>query len=202
MRDERGRNGIAKPPAGGIVMPDAKQTPTDVEIPSGLMSVLRTRNSGQTGEDSMKVSFYVFLVIVSLALVSTAPMIARGQVGTSCADCPNYSGAFSIENQTGVTVPYQVRWGNKHPWQNISLASGRIETHRYPLGDNKNAKVPTPYVRFDSIGGDGRFTAKEYRMEFYAVGYAGYGPQANTVQPKRYFFKYAADGKSLDIKAR
>jgi hypothetical protein len=139
-----------------------------------------------------------------LTLVLTTPTIARSQehVGTSCADCPNYSGAFSIENQTGVTIRYEVRWGETHPWKPISLSSGSIETHSYPLGEHRNAKVPTPYVRFDRIGGDGRFTPKEYRMGFYAVGYAGFGPHTNNTQPKRYFFKYAADGKSLDILAR
>jgi hypothetical protein len=141
---------------------------------------------------------------LSLSLVLNTPIIVRAQerVGTSCADCPNYSGAFSIENQTGVMIRYQVRWGDKHPWKSISLNSGQVETHSYPLGENRNGKAPTPYVRFDGIGGDGRFTPKEYRMEFYAIGYAGYGPKANNTTPKKYFFKYAADGRTLDILAR
>lgn len=145
----------------------------------------------------------VLMFALPLAFVlATSPIAQSGEnVGTSCADCPNYSGAFSITNQTGVTIPYQYRWGNKHPWKSISLGSGRIETHTYPLGEDRNAKVPLPYVRFDRIGGDGRFTAQEYRMEFHAVGYAGFGPKANTTQPKKYFFKYAADGRSLDILA-
>ena len=140
----------------------------------------------------------------SFGLVLTIPIIARSEerVGTSCADCPNYSGAFSIENQTGVTIRYEVRWGSNHQWKPISLSTGLIETHRYPLGDNKSARVPTPYVRFDRIGGDGHFTPQEYRMHFYAVGYAGYGPATNNTQPKRYYFKYGPDRQSLDILAR
>ena len=144
------------------------------------------------------------LYALPLALVLIAPTIGLCQerVGTSCADCPSYSGAFSIENQTGVMIPYSVRWGDRSPWKSISLESGRIETHRYPLGENRNGRVPTPYVRFDRIGGDNHFTPKEYRMEFYAVGYAGFGSKTNNSQPKKYFFKYAADGKSLDILSR
>jgi hypothetical protein len=142
--------------------------------------------------------------LVYLAIVLVCPVIAGGQerVGTSCADCPNYSGAFSIENATGVTIPYQYRWGDKHPWKSISLSSGRTETHSYPLGENRNGRAPTPYIRFDWIAGDSHSTLKEYRMEFHAIGYAGYGPRTHTTAPKRYFFKYAADGKTLDILAR
>jgi len=140
---------------------------------------------------------------ISLALVLTVPMITRGQdVGTSCADCANYSGAFSIENETGVTIRYQYRWGDKHPWKEMALASGRIETHTYPLGENRNTRVPTPFIRFDRIGGDHQFTAREYRVEFFAVGYSGYGARTNRAEPKRYYFKYAADGRTLDLLAR
>ena len=143
------------------------------------------------------------LATATLALLLTTHLIASAQerVGTSCADCPNYSGAFSIENPTGVTIPYEYRWGNG-PWKHMSLLSGHTETHRYPLGDNKNAKVPTPYVRFDRIGGDAHFTPQEYQMHFYAIGYGGYGAGANNTEPKKYYFKYADDHKTLDILAR
>src|SRR2546423_7506396 len=94
-----------------------------------------------------------FLRFVALALVLSTPLMVRGQerVGTSCADCPNYSGAFSIENETGVTIRYQVKWGEQHPWKLITLNRGHIETHSYPLGENRNGRAPTPYVRFDRI---------------------------------------------------
>ncbi len=47
------------------------------------------------------------------ALVTTVGTgLAGEQVGTSCADCPSYKGAFSIENATGVTISYQVKWGS------------------------------------------------------------------------------------------
>jgi hypothetical protein len=136
------------------------------------------------------------------ALVTTVGTGLAEQVGTSCADCPSYKGAFSIENATGVTISYQVKWGSSQPWKNISLASGRIETHSYPLGENRNGTAPTPYVRYDRIGGDAQYTGQEYRMLFHAVGYAGYGPARNTTEPKRYYFQYAADRKTLELLAR
>ena len=152
----------------------------------------------------MKFSACQAITVLSLALVFTVPIAAGGQerVGTSCADCPNYSGAFSIENSTGVTLQYQVKWGSEHQWKLITLASGHTETHSYPLGDDRRGKAPTPYVRFDRIAGDGSFTPKEYRMEFIAIGYAGYGGTTNRAEPKKYYFKYSADGRTLDILAR
>jgi hypothetical protein len=57
-------------------------------------------------------------------------------------------------------------------------------------------------VRFDRIGGDGHFTPKEYHMAFHAIGYAGYGPKANDTLPKKYYFEFGADRKSLDLLAR
>ncbi len=124
------------------------------------------------------------------------------KLGISCADCPNYSGAFSIENTTGAVVNYQYRWGNQHPWKRMSLASGRIETHKYPLGEGPNRKVPTPYVRFDRIGGDSAVTMQEYRMKFHAVGYPGFGPSKQVTEPERYVFRYAANGHDLDLKTK
>jgi hypothetical protein len=143
------------------------------------------------------------LATTTLTFLLILPGISGAQerVGTSCADCPNYSGAFSIENVTGVTIPYQYKWGDG-AWKQMSLQSGHTETHSYPLGGNRNGRVPPPYVRFDRIGGDGRFEPKEYHMQVYAVGYAGFGPRAQRAEPKKYFFKYAEDHRTLDILAR
>ena len=52
------------------------------------------------------------------------------------------------------------------------------------------------------IGGDAQYTGQEYRMLFHAVGYAGYGPARNTTEPKRYYFQYAADRRTLELLAR
>ena len=92
------------------------------------------------------------LATATLALSLTIPLIACAQerVGTSCADCPNYSGAFSIENPTGVTIPYEYKLGDG-PWKHMSLQSGHTETHSYPLGDNRNGRVPPPYVPRSSV---------------------------------------------------
>jgi hypothetical protein len=123
-------------------------------------------------------------------------------MGTSCGDCPNYHATFSIENETGVAIPYQYRWGDKGPWHNTTLERGRVNTHSWPLGEDKHAKIHPPYVRFDKIGGDAQFEEQGYRMEFYAVGYGGYGPSKDNTEPKKYYFKYGPDGKQLYLLAR
>jgi hypothetical protein len=140
-------------------------------------------------------------IVLTLGLAS--PMAAQGEpLGTSCADCPSYKGAYSIENATNITINYQYRWGDKHPWKDASLRKGEINTHSYPLGEDQHAQVPAPFVRFDRIGGDGQYTEKDYRMEFFSVGYGGYGPHKNSAKPKEYYFEFAQDGKHLRLFAR
>jgi hypothetical protein len=140
---------------------------------------------------------------IVLAFVLTSPTIALSEeTGTSCADCPSYQAAFSIENETGVAIPYQYKWGEKGHWHNTRLESGRVNTHSWPLGEDKNAKIHAPFVRFDKIGGDAQFEEQDYRMEFYAVGYAGYGPNKANTEPKKYYFKYEPDGKHIRLLAR
>ena len=151
----------------------------------------------------MRLTARFFLAFFVASMLVWLPLLVSAEtVGTSCADCPDYSGAFSIENTTGTTIRYQYRWGDQHDWKPMTLGSGRVETHRYPLGDDPHKRVPTPYVRFDRIGGDSAVTMKEYKMQFYAVGYAGYGPARNKAEPKRYVFLYAANGRDLDIKLK
>src|SRR5437763_1743996 len=113
--------------------------------------------------------FPVLLALLAATIfLSSASSAPRQDVGTSCADCPNYNGAFSIENQTGVSIAYQMRWGERHPWKQFVLPTGHIETHTYPLGEDRGKKIPIPLVRFDPGGGP----SIEYQMDFYAVGYA------------------------------
>lgn len=136
-------------------------------------------------------------------VLALTPIAARGgeNIGTSCEDCPNYRGAFSIRNDTGQVIHYQYRWGDRHDWKRMTLDTGHIETHSYPLGENPHAPVPTPFVRFDNTGGDGQVTWREFRIQFHATGYAGYGPAVNRTEPMHYAFRYASDGRHLDLKA-
>ena len=152
----------------------------------------------------MQKAFQLFFrgaVVAFFALVPIAAF-AQEQVGTSCADCPAYSGAYTIENATGITIHYQYRWGNSSEWKRMTLGSGATEKHFYPLGADPNKKVPTPYVRYDRVGGDSGVTLQEYKMEFHAVGYAGYGPRQNRTQPKRYVFRFAANRRDLVLEAK
>jgi hypothetical protein len=140
------------------------------------------------------------LATTSLPLLVHQPAQAQ-EVGTSCEDCPNYSGMYSITNNTNTTLYYAVRWGSKNSWKTMEILPGQTWDHYYPLGENKNTHVPRPYVSFDYIGGDGQHTPTEYSMDFYAVGYAGFGAPENTTQPKRYYFRFDASGTYLDLYA-
>lgn len=145
-------------------------------------------------------AFQLFFGGAMAALLALVSVAAQEHVGTSQADLPTYRGAYSIENTTGVTIPYEYRWGNKGEWKKMSLRSGHTETHWYPLG--QDGKAPIPYVRFDRIGGDNAVTSKEYKMQFRAIGYAGYGPRENKTEPMRYVFRYAPNGRDLDLNTK
>jgi hypothetical protein len=146
----------------------------------------------------MKISTLRPLSLLSLTLVLATPLVARGQsIGTSCADCPSLSAAFSIENKTGVTIRYQVKWGDDGPWKSVTLETNHVETHTFPL--DGRGRAPGPHVKYDRIGGDGAFTPKVYHLGFYAVGYSGYGGRANNKEPKKYYFEYAADHRTLNF---
>ena len=84
----------------------------------------------------------------------------------------------------------------------MALASGMTETHTFPMGEDRNRKLPTPYIRFDRVGGDKTVTFQEYKMQFHAVGYAGYGPATNKAEPMRYIFRYAPNGHDMDLKVK
>ena len=145
----------------------------------------------------MSMNAFVFASVLAFGLTA-APIIAQA----ICFDSPcstaasrpssSYRGAFSLDNTTGTTMHYQVKWGNGR-WKSETLNTGLTRTHWYPL-DGAD-KAPTPYVRFDRIGGDGAFTEREYEMDFFKVG-------PGRTKPKEYRFKYAADGRHLDIKAK
>ncbi len=142
-------------------------------------------------------------ISLALAVLVLTQISAQAQepLAHTCSHCPYYKGEFSIENESGVTITYYVRWGSKNQWKEMNLGSGRVMTHRYPLGYNRNTAVPPPQVRFDRIGGDGgNFTEQVYKMEFYSVMYGSDG-QPRSDEPKRYVFRYAANGRDLDIKA-
>jgi hypothetical protein len=144
----------------------------------------------------------VFAIVLVFGLTG-APIIAQAVcVDNPCpptathspapANHPSYRGAFSLDNSTGTTMHYQVKWGNGQ-WKSQTLQSGMTTTHWYPLDDADRA--PTPYVRFDRIGGDNAYTEQEYEMDFYKVG-------PGRPDAKGYVFRYASDGKHLDIKAK
>jgi hypothetical protein len=145
----------------------------------------------------LRTSFFSILLasLPSILFFNKILSAAPQDTDTSCADCPSYRGAFSIENETQAPVTYQMRWGEKNPWKQFVLPSRRIETHSYPLGEDKNKKIPIPQVRFDSLSAG----FHQYDMQFYAVGYAGYGPSENTTKPKRYAFKLSSPRAGLDL---
>jgi hypothetical protein len=145
----------------------------------------------------MKALYLYPLAALGLCTAGVGAARAYPDVGKSQADLPNLQGEFAISNPTGMPIHYYVRWGNE-PWKPITLRSGYTQWHWYPL--DSNGRAPIPYVMFDGVANNHSRISR--RMEFYAVGYPGYGPGPNLTQAKEYYFQYSPSGDSLELHAR
>jgi hypothetical protein len=127
--------------------------------------------------------------ILSTISLAVAVMVMAQIAAQAQTACRNYKAAFSIENTTGVTIPYQISWGNKSDWKSAWVSNGTIKTHSIGLNNDNTAR--TPFIRFDVFTGDGnRSTPKPFRLKLNYVGCAGY-------LPKSYEFRFS--GRYLDI---
>jgi hypothetical protein len=133
-------------------------------------------------------------IALAIAVMSLAPIATLAQ---------QPMGAFSIDNNTGVTLYYQVRWGDG-PWVDWTLMNGWINRHWHPL--DSRGEAPTPQVRYDVIGGDGGFTEQIYDMEFYSVWNTSSGGLVNVrwdvTPPKAYYFRFSPDGRFIQLYRR
>lgn len=116
-------------------------------------------------------------------LATFAVALASG----SAAHAAEY-GSFVISNNTGVDVPYQVKWGDGE-WESSCLESGYRKWHYYEL--DCDGRAPIPHVRFDCVGGDGDYTNECYEMDFYATDCPSEG--------KPHYFEYSSCGTYLDL---
>ena len=94
---------------------------------------------------------------------------------------------FKIRNQTGVTIPYEIKWSDGNNWQRFSLQTGFIKPHR---SDGQNVSADYPKIRFDYIAGDRQVTYRVYNLESVAEN-------AN-VSPT-YYFQFNRQGDRLDL---
>ena len=96
---------------------------------------------------------------------------------------------FKIRNQTGVNVPYQIKWSNNNTWQPQSLETGFIRTHP---SNGQNIPSNYPKIRFDYIAGDGRVTYRTYNLNTAQF-------RENNDHAPIYYFQYNQRGNRLDL---
>jgi hypothetical protein len=140
----------------------------------------------------------VFATIIAITSFAAAPTTASSEPqGSVCSDCAVLYAAFSIANNTGLTVPYQVKWGKNGKWRTVYLANGYVETHTYPL--NRKGRAPQPYVRIDAVAGDSQDSWVTYKLDFMAIGYTGYNSSDDEGEPMPYAIQYSRDGLLVSI---
>ena len=94
---------------------------------------------------------------------------------------------FKIRNPTGGPLNYEIRWTDATSWQNYSLESGYVRTHRW---DGDNPPHNYPKIRFDYIAGEG-FTYRYYTLDTALLF------QDDTGDVPTYFFDWS--GNKLDL---
>jgi hypothetical protein len=80
-----------------------------------------------------------------------------------------------IDNQSGKTIHYQLRWGTDGQWKDFTLAPGYETTHRkkyVPTG------VPPPYIQFVAFSTFDGGGSRQYKLD---IGWDN--------NPRRYHFK-------------
>lgn len=95
-------------------------------------------------------------------------------------------GSFVIVNPTEVTLEYQVKWGDGS-WKTYKVPSKSYIPH-YTRVDSRGY-APYRYIRFDKVGGDGKYTEESYSLSFYRTDVPDKG--------KVYYFHFK--GNNLDL---
>ncbi len=96
---------------------------------------------------------------------------------------------FRIRNNTGVTVPYQIRWSSADDWKPYSLETDFIRTH-----SSVGQRIPEGYpkIRFDHIAGDQVVTYRTYELETVLF-------RENNNNAPTYRFQFNRWGDRLDL---
>jgi hypothetical protein len=144
--------------------------------------------------------------VVGLSVLTSTIATQAEPLGSTCSDCAAYRGEYSIENHTGAPLVYEFRWGDNDPWRPVILANDTIRTHTYPLGDDPQAAIPTPSVRFSRHTCRGGLCAGPWRtsvMDFYAVrvdpGFTAPGTVIKRGSPKPYMFWISPFGTGVHL---
>ena len=96
---------------------------------------------------------------------------------------------FKIRNNTGVPVPYQIRWSNSHDWQPYFLQTGFVSTHS---SNGQNVPSSYPRIRFDYIADDQLVTYRSHTLETAQFG-------ENNDDAPTYFFQYNQQENRLNL---
>ena len=73
---------------------------------------------------------------------------------------------FSIQNKTGFTLHYQIKWTEENEWKNTVVKQGNTMTHWY-TGSSENIPNDYPKIRFDYDASDSEFTPRIYPLKTY-----------------------------------
>jgi hypothetical protein len=117
-------------------------------------------------------------------LVSSA--LGFGALSLPKLNAQTHIAQFTVENPTGNTIQYQVKWGNE-VWKSYAVQPHSNMRQWCPT--NGRGEVGGPQLRFDYVCGDTNTTNKTFNIDF------GWSPERF-----HYEFQYSADGKYLQLR--
>ena len=72
-------------------------------------------------------------MLAGWAFVALPNVSCAEELRSTSPDAVIHTGEFSISNDTGMTIHYFVKWGNKSNWTPIALADHRVKTYSHSL---------------------------------------------------------------------
>jgi hypothetical protein len=119
-----------------------------------------------------------FALLVLTAGLANANTAAAGQWAS-----------FVIKNTSSVPINYTVEWSDGEV-EVVTIAPGDQLFHGVRL--NAWGLIPTPYIMFDNVAGDGQYSETRYELDAYVVDNPAIGG-------KGYSFIFASGGVALNL---
>lgn len=105
---------------------------------------------------------------------------------------------FSILNNTGFTVYYQIKWTESDSWEETGVKPGMAINHWHDGTSIISEKYPQ--IRFDYIANDGVSTYRKYKLETYERRAGSNFKPSRKQDAREYHFEYNYITETLDIR--
>ena len=104
---------------------------------------------------------------------------------------------FSIQNNTRLTVHYQIKWKESELWKPTSIKPDSVMNHWF--GSLEDIPQGYPKIRFDYIANDQEVTYRNYRLQTYTRRLGSNVTPSRRKDAREYHFEYNFVTEILDL---